>query len=218
VPVAVAPGSTLITGIANNSMIVEQSNGIVVVEGALNDFRAEALIAYIRRTFPGKPIRFVTASHHHADHSGGMRPFVALGATAVVGADAVPLFRRVFADRNSRLLPDRLDRSDATANILGVPKAPGASVTLADPVRPVVVLPEPTQHATTTVLVYVPSEGVLFVNGDTYTPGAPPGPGARTLEQTIEANRLNVRFIAGGHGTVVTYAQFRAAIGQPLPG
>jgi glyoxylase-like metal-dependent hydrolase (beta-lactamase superfamily II) len=217
VPVPVAPGSTLITGSPNNSMIVEQSNGIVVVEGALNDFRAEALIRYVRATFPGKPIRFVTASHHHADHAGGMRPFVALGATAVVGADALPLFRRVFADRGSRLLPDRLDRSNATANILGVPTTPGASVTLPDPVRPVVVLPEPTQHATTTVLVHVPSEGVLFVNGDTYTPGAPPGPGAQTLEQTIEANRLNVRFIVGGHGSVVTYAQFRAAIGRPLP-
>jgi glyoxylase-like metal-dependent hydrolase (beta-lactamase superfamily II) len=216
-PVPVAPGSTLITGIPNNTMIVEQSNGIVVVEGALNDFRAEALIRYINATFPGKPVRFVTASHHHADHSGGMRAFVALGATAVVGADAVPLFRRVLADRTSRLLRDRLDRSRATANILGVPQTPGASVTLPDSVRPVVVLPEQTQHATTTILVYVPSEGVLFVNGDTYTPGAPPGPGAQSLERTIEANGLNVRFIAGGHGRVVTYAQFRAAIGQPLP-
>jgi glyoxylase-like metal-dependent hydrolase (beta-lactamase superfamily II) len=217
VPVAVAPGSTLITGIPNNSMIVEQSNAVVVVEGALNDFRAEALIRYIRANYPGKPVRFVTASHHHADHSGGMRPFVALGASAVVGEDAVPFFRRVFASRNSRLLPDRLDRSNVTANILGVPKTPGASVTLPDPVRPVMVLPEPTQHATTTILVFVPSEGVLFVNGDTYTPGAPPGPGAQSLEQTIEANRLNVRFIVGGHGTVVTYAAFRTAIGRPLP-
>ena len=216
-PVPVAPGSTLITGIPNNTMIIEQSDGVVVVEGALNDFRAEAVIRYINATFPGKRVKFVAASHHHADHSGGMRPYVALGATAVVGADAVPLYRRVFADRSSRLLPDRLDRSRATANILGVPKAPGASVTLPDAVRPVVVLPEQTGHATTTMLVFVPSEGVLFVNGDTYTPGAPPGPGAQSLERTIEANGLNVRFIAGGHGRVVTYAQFRAAIGRPLP-
>ena len=43
--VAVAPGSTLIQGIPNNSMIVEQPNGVVVVEGALSDFRAEALIS-----------------------------------------------------------------------------------------------------------------------------------------------------------------------------
>jgi Metallo-beta-lactamase superfamily len=102
----VAPGSTLIQGIPNNSMIVEQSGGVVVVvEGALSDVRAEALIRYIQKTYPGKPIRYVTASHHHADHAGGMRPFVALGATAVIGADAVPLFRRVFSNRTRSCSP-----------------------------------------------------------------------------------------------------------------
>ena len=81
--------------------------------------------------------------------------------------------------------------------------------------RPVVVLPEKTTHATTTILVWVPNEGVLFVNGDTYTPGAPPGPGARSLEQTIEANGLRPNFIVGGHGAVVPYGTFRAALGLP---
>ena len=213
VPRVVAPGSTLIQGIPNNSMIVEQSNGIVVVEGALSDFRAEALIRYISRTYPGKPVRYVTASHHHADHAGGMRPFVALGATAVIGADAVPLFRRVFGDRSSRLLPDRLDGKTTNATIR--PVAAGSVATLTDAARPVIVLPETTQHATTTILVFVPDQGVLFVNGDTYTPGGPFGPGARSLEQTIEANGLAVRWIVGGHGTVVPYATFRAGLGLP---
>ena len=58
----------------------------------------------------------------------------------------------------------------------------------------------------------MPSEGVLFVNGDTYTPGAPAGPGARSLDQTIRANGLNVRWIAGGHGTVLSYADFQRAL------
>ena len=127
----VAPGSTLIQGIANQTMIVEQQDGIVVVEGALSSPRAEALIDYIEATYPGKPIRYVTGSHHHADHSGGMRPFVALGARPVVHEAAVPFFEQVFAARGSRLLPDRLDDSDAAANILAVP-ATGA-VTLDDP-------------------------------------------------------------------------------------
>ncbi len=212
VPRLVAPGSTLIQGIPNQTMIVEQRDGIVVVEGALSSPRAEALIRYIRATYPNKPIRYVTGSHHHADHSGGMRPFVALGARPVVHNDAVPFFTRVFADRSSRLLRDRLDRSKATADILAVP-ATGA-VTLADPVRPVTVLAEPTQHATSTILVHVPSEGVLFVNGDTYTPGAPAGPGALTLDQTIRANNLNVSWIVGGHGGVISYADFQKAIAQ----
>jgi glyoxylase-like metal-dependent hydrolase (beta-lactamase superfamily II) len=213
VPRPIAPGSTLIQGIANNSMIIEQSNGIVVAEAALNEARADALIAYIRRTYPGKPIRFATASHHHADHSGGVRDFAAAGATVVVHQAAVGWFQRILASRNSQLLPDRLDRSNADVTINGVPN--GGSVTLADPVRPVVVLPEPTTHATTTILVWVPSEGVLFVNGDTYTPGAPPGPGARGLEATIEANGLRPQFLAGGHGGIVTYAAFRQALGLP---
>ncbi len=213
VPRPVGAGSTLIQGIANNTMIVEQAGGIVVVEGSLNEVRAEALIAYVRRTFPGKQIRYVTASHHHADHSGGVRPFAALGATVVVHQAAVGWFQQVLASRNSQLLPDRLDDSNADATITGVPD--GGSVTLADPARPVVVLPEKTTHATTTILVWVPSEGVLFVNGDTYTPGAPPGPGARSLEATIEANGLRPQVLAGGHGGIITYAAFRQALGLP---
>jgi glyoxylase-like metal-dependent hydrolase (beta-lactamase superfamily II) len=209
-PRVVAPGSTLIQGIANQSMIVEQQDGIVVAEGALSSARAEALIGYIQANYPGKPIRYVTGSHHHADHSGGMRPFVALGARPVVHANAVPFFTDVFANRDSMLLRDRLDDSTAPANILAVP--PTGSVTLDDPVRPVIVLAEATEHATTTILVYVPSEGVLFVNGDTYTPATPPGPGARTLDQTIQANGLTVNWIAGGHGGVISYADFQAAI------
>ena len=209
-PKAVAPGSTLIQGHPNQSMIVEQQDGIVVAEGALSSVRAEALIAYIEKTYPNKPIRYVTASHHHADHSGGMRPFVALGARPVVHADAAAFFSGVFANRGSRLLRDRLDRSQAQASILPVPA--GGRVTLDDPLRPVVVLPETTQHATTTVLVYVPREGVLFVNGDTYTPGFPAGPGAVTLDQTIRANGLTVNWIAGGHGNVVSYADFQKAV------
>ena len=88
-------------------------------------------------------------------------------------------------------------------------------MTLTDAVRPVIVLPETTQHATTTILVFVPEQGVLFVNGDTYTPGGPFGPGARSLEQTIEANGLAVSWIVGGHGAVVPYATFQTAIATP---
>ena len=80
--------------------------------------------------------------------------------------------------------------------------------------RSVVVLPERTDHATTTILVFVPREGVLFVNGDTYTPAAPPGPGARTLDQTIRANGLGVKWIVGGHGGVISYPDFQQALAR----
>jgi hypothetical protein len=111
---------------------------------------------------------------------------------------------RLYVDRRS----GRVDR----LTTLDLPAA--GSVTLPDRVRPVVVLPERTDHATTTILVFVPSEGVLFVNRDTYTPTAPPGPGARSLDQTIRSNGLAVRWIVGGHGGVISYADFQRALAQ----
>ena len=155
----------------------------------------------------------MTASHHHADHSGGVRPFAALGATIVVHQAAVGCSSKCSPAGTRSCCPIASTTRTPTRRSRGVPD--GGSVTLADPARPVVVLPEKTTHATTTILVWVPSEGVLFVNGDTYTPGAPPGPGARSLEATIEANGLRPQFLAGGHGGIITYPAFRQALGLP---
>ena len=53
---------------------------IVVVETPLYDGRSAAVLAEARRLVPGKPIRTVINSHHHFDHSGGLRTAVAEGA------------------------------------------------------------------------------------------------------------------------------------------
>ena len=213
VPRAVAPGSTLIQGIPNNSMIVEQSNGVVVVEGALSDFRAEALIRYINRTYPGKPVRYVTASHHHADHAGGMRPFVALGATAVIGADAVPLFRRVFGDRSSRLLPDRLDGKTTNATIR--PVAAGAVVTLdrrgAAGDRPA--RDDAARDDDDPRLRARP--GRALRQRRHVHARRPVRPGRAVARADDRGERPGGEWIVGGHGAVVPYAAFRAGLGLP---
>ena len=66
------------------------------------------------------------------------------------------------------------------------------------------------------ILVFVPDQGVLFVNGDTYTPGGPFGPGRAALEADDRGETAwAVRWIVGGHGAVVPYAAFRAGLGLP---
>ena len=210
-----ADGITLLGGVANNSMIVERDNGIVVVEGALHDFRAEAVIRFIRRTFPGQRITHVITSHHHADHASGMRPYVALGATAVVGQEAVPFFRRVFAERNSTILPDRLDRrgADFRARLRGVPNA---GLSLAGAQSEIDVFQIPNDHAVDMVVPYVRDQGVLFTS-NIYSPPtlpSPDDPAAQAIVNLVANQGLSPEWIVGGHGTFIPYADFAAAMGQ----
>jgi len=208
-----AQGITLLGGVANNSMIVQRSNGIVVVEGALSNFRAEAVIRFIHRRFPGQRITHVITTHHHADHSGGMRPYVALGATVVVGQEAVPFFRQVFSERNSKILPDRLDGSNVPTHIRGVPSA---GLSLAGAQSEIDVFQIQQDHAADMVVPYVRDSGVLFTS-DIYSPPTPPAaddPNADAIVNLVQTQGLNPQFIVGGHGTFITWQRFLNAAGQ----
>jgi glyoxylase-like metal-dependent hydrolase (beta-lactamase superfamily II) len=205
-PQRVSPGVILLGGVANNSLVVRRANGVVVLEGALHDLRAEAVRRFVRQRFPGLRITHVVTTHHHSDHSGGMRPYVATGARAVVHRAAVPFFRRVFAERDTTLLPDRLDRTDRRARITPVP-ADGR--VLGDPLRQVEVYPIATTHAVDMTVTFVREGGVVFVS-DIYTPGGTPGEGGQALDDLIVAEGLDVEWIAGGHGGVISYADFLA--------
>jgi hypothetical protein len=54
--------------------------------GARYERRRDALIKRIHELIPGKPIRYVAMTHHHGDHIGGMRSFIAEGATVFTTA------------------------------------------------------------------------------------------------------------------------------------
>lgn len=208
-PQRVSPGVILLGGVANNSLVVRRDSGVVVLEGAVHDLRAEAVRRFVRQRFPGLRISHVVTTHHHADHSGGMRPYVATGAEAVVHRAAVPFFRRVFAERDTTLLPDRLDRFTRDERPAQITPVPAGGLVLGDSVRQVEVYPIQTTHAVDMTVTFVREGGVVFVS-DIYTPGAPPGDGGQALNDLIVAEGLDVEWIAGGHGGVISYADFLA--------
>ena len=185
------------------TLVVEQESGLIAVDPGLEDLKSEAMIAWMQERFPGKPLSHVIMTHHHVDHVGGVRPFVAAGA-AVVAHDAARDYYLANLSRTGRtILPDALDRNPVPAKVIGVKI--GESFRLEDPQRPVSAYPVFNRHSSDALAVLVENEGVLY-NGDLYSPGNKveevPAEVPLTgldLEKTIQANNLSVRFIAGSH-------------------
>ena len=201
------PGVFHLTGGSHNSLAIEQDDGIVLAEAPLYEYRSKAIIDWAETQFPGKPITHVIATHHHDDHSGGLRTFVAAGAEIVLGAAAQGFFEEVFA-ASSTVIPDDLALTPAKAMI--DPVAAGDSFLIDDATNPVLAQAIVSTHAKDMLIVHV--SGVVFVS-DIYSPGQPPNPfGAAEVYKGIIDNALTVTTLAGGHGGVGTFAELEAIV------
>ena len=96
----IADGVWFLTGGAPMSVLVEFRDHIVIIEAPQDDARTEATIAAVRRALPAKPIRYVVNTHHHFDHSGGIRGYVAEGIPILTHEKNKPYFERIFRARS----------------------------------------------------------------------------------------------------------------------
>lgn len=210
VPTELVPGVWHLAGGTHNSLVVEQATGVVVVEAPLYADRSEALLSWIATNLR-KPVTHVVATHFHGDHAGGLRTFVAAGATVVAGDAALGLYRQVFAAPRT-IEPDDLATTPRLASLRGVDF--GDQVTLADATLPVEIYTVNTTHAADMVVAV--AGGILFVS-DIFSPGIPASPAAlRELRQAITDHpTVVVARIAGGHGGTATLAELDALIAAP---
>ena len=109
VSTTLAPGVVLMGGGSHNSVAVEFKDFVTVIEGPLSNQRTNAVVAEVHKLFPGKPIRYLVNTHNHFDHLGGVRGFVAEGATVITDDKNRNFYQRVVLAPQSRTLqPDRL--------------------------------------------------------------------------------------------------------------
>ena len=209
-----ADGVWFLAGGSHNSVLVEMKDHLILVESPLYDGRALAVIAEAKRLVPGKPIRYVINSHHHFDHSGGVRTAVAEGATIVTSEQARPWFEQVLANPNS-IRPDAMATSGRRATVTGV----SGERTFSDGERIVrVYMIDDSVHARGFMMVWLPKERLL-VEADAFTPGPPNTPppavvNANNLNLSDNIRRLNldVDRILPLHGRMVSVSELNAAV------
>lgn len=111
-PETLAPGVTQIGGMWNIGLI-EQSDGIVVLEAPISSRYSEQVVAKVAELFPGKPIKGVITTSDAWPHVAGIREYVALGVPIHALDLNEPLLERIIhAPRTRR--PDRLARIAGT--------------------------------------------------------------------------------------------------------
>ena len=80
------------TGTANN-LIIAMKDYLVIFDAPYGEAQSRAAIDAAKAKYPGKPIKYVILTHHHMDHTGGMRTYVADGATVIVPSPDKAYFR-----------------------------------------------------------------------------------------------------------------------------
>jgi glyoxylase-like metal-dependent hydrolase (beta-lactamase superfamily II) len=111
-----ANGVYYVKGGSHHSLAIDQRDHIVVVEAPQDEARSLAVIAKVKETIPNKPIRYLVNSHVHFDHSGGLRTYVAEGATIVTHDVNKAWFEKVLANPRT-LNPDRLQQAKRKVNV-----------------------------------------------------------------------------------------------------
>ncbi len=207
--IKLADGVHKVAGGSHATIVIEMRDHLVAVEGPLYEARTAPVVKSIKERFPGKPIRYMVSTHHHLDHSGGIRAFMAEGATMIVPFSAKDFYTRVAKAPHTRQ-PDSLERNRRAVVIEAFG---GAARVLTDGSRRVEVYPMPTSHAEDIVVVYLPADKMI-IEADHISPRGGqvrPAPLVKEFVAGLDKLGLDVATIVGIHGDSVSMQATRAA-------
>jgi len=225
----IAKGLWYVEGTTHKSLLAEFSDHMLLIE-APNDERVRAVLAKAKELRPNKPVTKLLVTHHHGDHTGGVRLAVAqAGITEIITHRSNVAYLNDVLSRPHTLNPDDL----ANKGNAKLPKITAVDDTgvLRDSMMTINMFHiRDNSHADSMLMLYFPN-GKIVTQPDIYMPndarnviaGEPLGhaPWLQNLAGNINLRKLDVEYHAPIHGDYVTNKQFLDSLifmTQFLPG
>ncbi len=197
-----AEGVWYLAGQSHHSVVVQFPEFGALIESPQNDTRALAVIEQARELLDDTPLTHMVNTHHHFDHSGGLRAAVGEGLTVVTHEDNAAFYEELVA-RPHTIEPDHLAMNPQPLMLEAVTGDEVYEITGGDRTLQVFrVTGDP--HNAAMLAAYLPTERIL-IEADDYTPGRG-GPSAEALLQNVRDRGLTPQRIAPIHGQVVPFS------------
>jgi glyoxylase-like metal-dependent hydrolase (beta-lactamase superfamily II) len=213
----VADDVYLLQGLAggtHNVLFVAFNDYVLVIEAPeqiLYGSNSLQALTKIKETVPGKPVKYLVLTHHHSDHAGGFREYVAEGATIVTTAGNKSFLEKVAATESS-LLP----RSSGSRQLV-IETIQNKKRVFQDDKHLVELYDVgPNPHASEILVAYLPKEKILF-QADLLNAAAngtfPIAQDATiSFAEKVQQLGLDVQKIYGVHGRAATPEELRSSI------
>jgi glyoxylase-like metal-dependent hydrolase (beta-lactamase superfamily II) len=117
--VELAPNVQHVQGGTANNLIVAMNDYLIVFDAPYGELQSRWTIDAAKAKYPGKPIKYLVLTHHHMDHTGGMRTYVAEGATLLVPSQSFEYFEKVLKNPHT-VVPDELTKNPKPLKIYGI--------------------------------------------------------------------------------------------------
>lgn len=213
--VKLADNVALIQGLQGgnyNVLAVSFKDHIFAFEAPVSSAIADQAIKMIKEAFPGKPIKYVAVTHFHNDHSGGLRSFIAEGATVVTTAGNRAFFEQMAAAK----FDDGLGKK---------PRKPAFEIVsgkraFSDGETAIELHDIGSPHAKEMLVGYLPKERILFQGDLFFAPNDerfPIGPAAETTTAfftKLKGMSIPVDKLVGVHGRVSTVDELAKSVSE----
>jgi glyoxylase-like metal-dependent hydrolase (beta-lactamase superfamily II) len=206
--VELAPNVQHVQGGTANNLIVAMKDHLVIFDAPYGELQSRWVIDAAKMKYPGKPVRYLVLTHHHMDHTGGMRTYVAEGAKVIVPTPDKAYFEKDIKAPHT-VVPDELQKKARSTEIIEVKD----QMTLKDETAEIRLYNIQNPHVQGFLLAHVVAPNILYVT-DLISPRGPidRSEGTAAVGEVLRKFGITGATIAGGHGALAKQAEIGPAL------